>query len=135
MSIELSEPLKKALDSLVFGVVATVGPDGRPHQSVVWVRREGSDVLFTILRGSRKERNILHDARVSVLLHPADAPYTYAAIRGTAHFMDVPDPVAFFDEFSMKYRGMPYRESFPVPPHESAIVAVRVVPETVFEQW
>ncbi|MGW2185037.1 PPOX class F420-dependent oxidoreductase [Streptomyces sp. NPDC001719] len=135
MSAELSEPLKKALDSLVFGVVATTDPDGRPHQSVVWVRREGSDVLFSITRGSRKERNILRDPRVSVLISPADSPYTYAAIRGTAYFEDVPDPGAYLDTFSMKYHGVPYRESFPEPPEVSTILAVRLVPTSVYEQW
>ena len=44
--------------------------DGSPHQSVVWVTRDGDDVPFSVAVGSRKERNLRRNPRVSVLLSP-----------------------------------------------------------------
>ncbi|MER7015072.1 PPOX class F420-dependent oxidoreductase [Saccharopolyspora sp. NPDC000359] len=78
--------LAELLDSRVFGIVATVQPDGSPQQTVVWVAREGEDVLFMCAVGSRKERNLRRNPRITVLVSSAGAPHTYAAIHGTATF-------------------------------------------------
>ncbi|WP_040405477.1 TIGR03618 family F420-dependent PPOX class oxidoreductase [Amycolatopsis nigrescens] len=126
--------LRQLLDSRVFATVATIQPDGSAQQTVVWVRRDGDDVLFIVGVGSRKERNLRRDPRVSVLVSPADAPYGYAAIRGTATF----EPAAserLRDELSLKYVGKTYAEHVEETPEAKAglggIVAVRVTPDKV----
>jgi PPOX class probable F420-dependent enzyme len=126
------ERLREVLDSPVFATVATVQPDGAPQQSVVWVEREGDDVLFMVGVGSRKERNLRRDPRVSVLVCPPEAPYGYAAIRGRAVF----EPALterLRDELSIKYVGRTYAEHLEQTPEAAAgrVVAVRVTPERV----
>ncbi|MGE2732785.1 TIGR03618 family F420-dependent PPOX class oxidoreductase [Mycolicibacterium vaccae] len=101
--------LRQVLDAPVFATVATVDPDGRPHQSVVWVTRDGEDVLFAIATGSRKERNLRRDSRVSVLLSPPDEPYTYAAIYGTAT-LSAEGGHELRDALAVKYTGRTYAE-------------------------
>lgn len=101
--------LRQVLDAPVFGTVATIDPDGGPHQSVVWVARDGDDVLFAIATGSRKERNIRRDPRVSVLLSPPDEPYTYAAIHGTAT-LHAEGGHQLRDALAIKYTGKTYAE-------------------------
>ncbi|QWF77709.1 TIGR03618 family F420-dependent PPOX class oxidoreductase [Amycolatopsis sp. CA-230715] len=125
--------LRRVLDSPVFGTVATLQPDGRPHQSVVWVDRDGDDVLFFVAEGSRKERNLRRDPRVSVLVSPSDAPYTYAAIHGTAT-LGTEGTEELRDRLAVKYTGKSYRDHN----KEAAarygavpIVTVRVHPDKV----
>ncbi|AKS31543.1 TIGR03618 family F420-dependent PPOX class oxidoreductase [Mycolicibacterium goodii] len=101
--------LRQVLDAPVFGTVATVDPDGGPHQSVVWVGRDGDDVLFAVATGSRKERNLRRDPRVSVLLSPPDEPYTYAAIYGTAT-LHSEGGHQLRDALAVKYTGKTYAE-------------------------
>jgi PPOX class probable F420-dependent enzyme len=101
--------LRRLLDSPVYATVATVAPDGAPHQSVVWIGRDGDDVLFVIAVGSRKERNLRRDPRVSVLVCPPDQPYTYAAIHGTAT-LGTEGGHRLRDALAIKYTGRTYAE-------------------------
>jgi PPOX class probable F420-dependent enzyme len=124
------ERLRDLLDSPIFATVATIQPDGTPQQSVVWVERDGDDVLFMVGIGSRKERNLRRDPRASVLVCPPDAPYGYAAIRGRAVF----EPALserLRDELAIKYIGVPYAEHVARTPEAEAgdVVAVRLTPE------
>jgi PPOX class probable F420-dependent enzyme len=130
MSGVSAERLREVLDSPIFATVATIQPDGTPQQSVVWVDRDGDDVLFVVGVGSRKERNLRRDPRVSVLVCPPDAPYGYAAIRGRAVF----EPALagrLRDDLTMKYVGVPYAEHIARTPEAAVgdVVAVRLVPE------
>jgi PPOX class probable F420-dependent enzyme len=129
-----AERLREVLDSPVFATVATIQPDGSAQQSVVWVQRDGDDVLFMVGVGSRKERNLRRDPRVSVLVCPPDAPYSYAAIRGTATF-DHAVTHLLRDELSIKYIGKTYAEHVEATPEAKAglgeTVAVRVTPDKV----
>lgn len=126
--------LRELLDSPVFAMVATIQPDGSPHQSVVWVRRDGDDVLFFCAVGSRKEQNLRRDPRVSLLVSPPDAPYTYAAIHGTATFDSVPAH-ELREELTLKYVGKSYGQHIRDTPAAGAdrreITVVRVTSKKV----
>jgi hypothetical protein len=41
------ERTRALLDGRSFATVATLGPDGAPQTSVVWILRDGEAVLFT----------------------------------------------------------------------------------------
>jgi PPOX class probable F420-dependent enzyme len=117
----------------VFATVATLQPDGSVQQSVVWVRPDGDDVLFVVGAGSRKERNLRRDPRVSLLVSPPDAPYGYAAIRGTA-VLDPDGGPRLSDELALKYVGTTRAEHVAATPEAGGgppPVAVRVRPERV----
>ena len=81
---EVPEIAKGWFDSAEFAVIATILPSGQPHQSVVWVERDGDEILVSTVKGRRKHLNIERDPRVSVLVYPASNPYSYVEIRGTA---------------------------------------------------
>jgi PPOX class probable F420-dependent enzyme len=122
----LPDEAKKLLDRPEFATVATLEPDGRPHLSVVWVGRDGDDILFSTIRGRRKTRNVERDPRVTVLVYPQDDPYSSLEVRGTAELADDPQK-AYIEEMSQKYLGKPY------PWHHEAEqrVVVRVHPDKV----
>ncbi|MFF0740708.1 PPOX class F420-dependent oxidoreductase [Streptomyces sp. NPDC004111] len=125
MSAALSDQLKALLDSPVFINVATIQPDGSPQVSPVWVKRDGDDVLFSTTVGRRKEKNLRRDPRVTVLVQPFDAPYSYAEIRGSAE-LTTEGGQELIDELSLKYTGKKYAEFNPSSVNDDTRVVVRV---------
>ncbi|AIA05216.1 PPOX class F420-dependent oxidoreductase [Streptomyces noursei] len=130
MTATLSDQLKELLDSPVFVTVGTVQPDGSPQLSPVWVKRDGNDLLISTTVGRRKELNLRRDPRVSVVLQPFDAPYTYAEIRGEAS-LTTEGGQELIDELSLKYTGKPYAEFNPTAVDDNQRVVVRITPRKV----
>lgn len=69
-------------DTPEYVTVATVEPDGQPQLSIVWVARDGNDLLISTIAGTRKHRNLQRDPRATVLLSPKDRPWIYVEVRG-----------------------------------------------------
>ncbi|MFD8994665.1 PPOX class F420-dependent oxidoreductase [Streptomyces abikoensis] len=127
----LSEDLKKYIDdNPAFVTVATVQPDGSPQLSVTWVKRDGDDLLFSTTVGRRKERNLRRDPRVTVLVNPPNAPYTYAEVRGTAD-ITTEGGDELIDELSRKYTGKDYADFNPAAKDDAQRVVVRITPRKV----
>jgi len=95
------------LDAPEFATVATLEPDGQPQLSVVWVLRDGDDVLFSTVRGRRKTTNLERDARASLVVFGRDDPYAYLEIRGTTTIEPDADG-ALIEALSLAYRGRPF---------------------------
>ncbi|MDI3388260.1 PPOX class F420-dependent oxidoreductase [Streptomyces sp. B-S-A8] len=130
MSAQLSDALKTLLDTPVFITVGTIQPDGSPQLSPVWVKRDGDDVLFSTTVDRRKQQNLRRDPRVSIVVQPVDAPYSYAEIRGSAA-MTTEGGQELIDELSLKYTGKPYAEFNPRSAEDAERVVVRVTPRKV----
>ncbi|MEE1771664.1 MULTISPECIES: PPOX class F420-dependent oxidoreductase [unclassified Streptomyces] len=131
MPAALSTELKALLDTPVFVTVVTVQPDGSPQASPVWAKRDGDDVLISTSVGRRKERNLSRDPRVSVVVQPFAAPYTYAEIRGTAA-LTTEGAEELMDELSLKYTGKKFAEFNPSAAADDAErVIVRITPRKV----
>jgi len=71
------------LDAPEFATIATINPNGYPQLSVVWIERDGNDLLVSTIRGRRKFLNMEADPKVTVLVFPKDNPYSYVEVRGT----------------------------------------------------
>lgn len=130
MTAALSDELKNLLDTPVFVNVATIQPDGSPQVSPVWVARDGDDVLISTTVGRRKEKNLRRDPRVTVLLQPFDAPYSYAEIRGEAS-LSTEGGQELIDQLSRKYTGKAYADFNPDSVNDAERVVVRITPRKV----
>ncbi|MFE4964403.1 PPOX class F420-dependent oxidoreductase [Streptomyces sp. NPDC056660] len=131
MSAELSDDLKKIIDdSPVFATVATIQPDGSPQLSVTWLTRDGEDLLVSTTVGRRKERNLRADPRITVMINPVNAPYTYAEVRGTAT-ISTEGGQELIDHLSRKYTGKDYADFNPASADDAERVVVRVTPRKV----
>src|ERR1700759_1881692 len=82
MSIQLSESALRLVDGANYAVLATVNPDGSPQTSVVWVGRDGGDLLFSPVEWRVKHRNMGRDPRVSGSIIEAADPENYGELRG-----------------------------------------------------
>ncbi|WP_405879060.1 PPOX class F420-dependent oxidoreductase [Streptomyces sp. NBC_01136] len=125
-SVSFSESVRALLDGKNFAGVATLGPDGAPHNSVVWIKREGDTVLFSSTAGRQKVRNLERDPRISLSVFDLANPYASVEIRGTAEIL--PDEHKRLPyELSHKYLGID-------PPEEKddeIRVIIRVVPRKI----
>ncbi|MER5876255.1 PPOX class F420-dependent oxidoreductase [Streptomyces sp. NPDC001910] len=131
MSAELSDDLKKLIDdNPVFATIATIQPDGSPQLTITWLGRDGDDLLVSTTVGRRKEKNLRGDPRITVMINPPNAPYTYAEIRGTAE-LTTEGGQELIDELSRKYTGKDYADFNPASKEDAERVVVRVTPRKV----
>jgi PPOX class probable F420-dependent enzyme len=125
MGIPLSEAALRLVDGKNYAVLATVNPDGSPQTSVVWVGRDGDDLLFSTVEGRVKHRNMRRDPRVSVTVIDSSDPENYVELRGRVSI--TPDVGRRVDtQLSWKYDGK--------DPGEDRPGAVRVIVRMVVKR-
>jgi PPOX class probable F420-dependent enzyme len=126
MSVSLNEASRALIDGANFASIATLNPDGSPQTSVVWVTRDGDDLLFSTVVGRQKERNLRRDPRVSVTIFDQQQPYSYIEVRGSVT-MTPEGGRELINALSHKYRG----EDYPVEPESTVRVVIRLTPQKV----
>ena len=125
MSMTLNDATLRLLDGKNYAVLATVNPDGSPQTSVIWVGRDGGDVLFSTVEGRKKHRNMVRDPRVSISVIDWVDPENYIELRGRVSM--TPDVGRRLDtQLSWKYDGK--------DPGEDRPGAVRVVVRLVVDK-
>ena len=127
MTASLSDAARKIIDAPNPAVLATVNPDGSPQTSVVWVRRDGNDLLISSAAGRRKDKNLARDPRVSMTVYDQADPLQYIEIRGLASISEDPRrqlAVSLAEEYEGPGAGQEYLE---LPPEVIRIV-IRITP-------
>ena len=76
----LPPPVRDFLAQPRYAVIATVNPDGSPHQAVVWYLLEGDMIVLNSKVGRRWPENARRDPRVSLVAEEGD---DYAVVAGT----------------------------------------------------
>ncbi|HKV85414.1 MAG TPA: PPOX class F420-dependent oxidoreductase [Ktedonobacterales bacterium] len=99
----LSEAARQFLMEKRFAVLATIGADGLPHQTVMWYELRGDTIMMNTAVGRVKDRHLRRDSRASVCV--ADG-YTYVTITGVIQ-MDENPAVAQEDikQLAIRYEG------------------------------
>ncbi|MFF2075362.1 PPOX class F420-dependent oxidoreductase [Kitasatospora sp. NPDC058162] len=127
MTSQLSDRAKALVDGKSFAVISTIQPDGSPQSSVVWVKRDGEDILFSTVEGRRKHLNLVKDPRVSIVINPPESPYEYLEVRG-AVTMTTEGGRELINELGFKYRG---EQEYLFDGPEDVRVVVRLTPRKV----
>ena len=105
--------------------VATVGADGGPHITPVWVDTDGEVVRFDTAKGRVKELNLRRNPRIALVVLDSNNPYRWVAVRGTAEMVEE-GADAHIDALAKKYLG---QDKYPWRNPGEERVTVRVVPE------
>ena len=79
-------PVLEFLAQPRYATIATVNPDGSPHQAVVWYLLQGEEIILNSRIGRRWPSNALRDSRVSVTVEDG---LDYAVLSGTLE--EIPD--------------------------------------------
>lgn len=125
MSTTIPDSHTDLLDAGI-ATLATVGPDGRPQQSLVWFLNDAGTVRISLNTTRQKTRN-LTDRPVADVLIADPSGARYLEVRGDVTIEADPD-YEFADRVGAKYGGADLRQMD--GPGESRVV-VTLVPSRV----
>jgi PPOX class probable F420-dependent enzyme len=126
MDVRLPETVRKLADAPTYVTLATLRPDGSPRLTVLWIERDGDDLLLSTVRGRAKERDLARDGRVALMFLDQRDPYSYVEVRGTATLSEEGGP-ELIDRLAVKYTGEPYKWD----EQDAARVVIRVTPSRI----
>ena len=105
-------PASRAIfDKKVLAHVATLGPDGAPQVTPVWVMLDGEDIIINTALGRAKARNLASDARVAVSLTDPDNLYAAIVVRGSVTGFTTEGADEVIDQLAKKYLDV---DSYPM---------------------
>ena len=115
-------------DKKSFAHLATVGTDGAPQVTPVWIDYDGTHVRFNTARGRVKMRNFERNPRVALSVQDPDNPYRYVQVRGRVVEMTEQGADAHIDALAKKYLG---QDRYPGRKPGEVRVTVKVAPEKI----
>jgi PPOX class probable F420-dependent enzyme len=114
-------------DKKAFAVLATVGADGHPQVTPVWVDFDGRHVRINTARGRVKDKNLAKDPHVALTIMDPDNPYRYVQVRGRVVEMTEDGADAHIDALAKKYLG---QDRYPGRKPGERRVTVKIAPES-----
>jgi len=131
MTIAIPDSHRDLLEKPVIVILATITSEGKPHAVPIWRKFDGQHIFMAIDHGSRKHKNILSNANVSVLALDAQNPYRYLTANGVAEVVET-GALELLDELADMYRGQPayfgYSEPLENKDHYKGVV-LKIKPE------
>ena len=116
------------LDKKGFAHLATVGADGSPQVTPVWVDFDGTHIRINTARGRVKDKNLRANPRVALSVQDPENPYRYVQIRGKVTEMTESGADAHIDALAKKYIG---KDRYPNRQPGEVRVMVKIQPERV----
>ncbi|GAA3892367.1 PPOX class F420-dependent oxidoreductase [Saccharothrix violaceirubra] len=122
----MSETTRALVDAPNYATIVTLGRDGHPQTSVMWITRDGDDLLFSTVGSRQKAVNLRRDPRASVNVWDSANPESYVEIRGTVSV--TPDEGrTLLNALALKYTG----KAYPTEAPEVERVVLRLTPQRV----
>jgi PPOX class probable F420-dependent enzyme len=123
MADTLSDKARTLIARPVLASLTTLGKDGSPQVTPLWIDRDGDDLLFNTAQGRVKERHMKSDPRVAVSVVDPDDQYNVVAVRGTVTEITTEGADAHIDALAKKYLGV---DTYPMRREGEVRVKVRV---------
>ncbi len=131
MTDTLTSAAREIFAKKVLAHVASLGPEGEPHVTPVWVELDGDDIVINTALGRAKARNLANDARVAVSLTDPDNEYSVIAIRGKVVGFTTDGGDEVIDRLAKKYLDV---DSYPFRRDGEVRVTVRIGIDRVAQQ-
>ena len=100
----LTQEEREFLEEPHVGTVTTLRPDGSPHSTIVWVDVDEEGVSFNTAIGRAKERYLVRDPRVSMLVLDPEDVHRWLALSGTVE-LATEGAKEHIDRLHRKYLG------------------------------
>jgi PPOX class probable F420-dependent enzyme len=107
------------------GVFTTMGTDGQPQSSLVWVDYDGQCARVNTTLERQKGRNVLADPRVSLLVVDPDDTARFTQIRGEVELV-TDGAIAHLDALTRRFTRHPRYYGY-IYPLEQAALETRVI--------
>ncbi len=119
---------KDIFQKKAFAHLATIGPDGAPQVTPVWVDYDGTYVRFNTAKGRVKQRNLARNPKVALAVQDPDNPYRYVQVRGRIADATEQGADAHIDALAKKYLG---QDTYPYRRPGEVRVTYRILPERI----
>jgi PPOX class probable F420-dependent enzyme len=103
----------------ICGVFTTMGPDGRPESSLVWVDFDGECARVNTTLERRKGRNLLANPKVSLLVVDPENTARFIQVRGDAELV-TDGAIEHLDALTRRYTRHPRYYGFVYPATQQA---------------
>lgn len=127
----LNPAARALLDEPVIANLATVGKNGSPHVTPVWVDLEGDDVVVNTAEGRAKTRNLRRSAEVAVSVVDPKDPFRVVALQGRVADITTDDAEAHIDRLAQKYLGV---DTYPMRQPGEQRVKIHIRPHRILMQ-
>lgn len=91
-----------------FAHIATVGENGVPQVTPVWIDYDGEYVLFNTARGRVKDRKLQANPTIALSVQDPDNPYRYVGLQGKVVEDTEEGAADHIHALSRKYNGRDY---------------------------
>jgi PPOX class probable F420-dependent enzyme len=115
----------------VLAHVATLGPDGSPQVTPVWVDLDGDEIVINTALGRAKARNLAADPRVAVSIVDPTNDYNVVAVRGTVTTFTTQGADEVIDHLAKKYLGV---DTYPNRRADETRVTAKIHPDRIIMQ-
>lgn len=122
----LTELAKQIIDDANFATLATLNADGSPQASIMWIARDGNDLLMSTCEGRLKLKNMRRDPRISMTVFDKDQPYAQIEVRGSVEIISEGGQ-ELIDKMARKYLGTDFEWDKP----GAVRVVLRLKPQTI----
>lgn len=120
------------LTTRCYATVATIGPNGLPHQTVTWVDYDGEHVAINAAADAQKVANVERTPVASITVLDPDDHHRYVSVAGPVVEVTESGAAEHADELGWRYGEVPEDSTFAARFGESERRIVRIRPAEVF---
>lgn len=124
----IPQSYRDLFDKKSFAHLATVGRDGTPQVTPVWIDYDGTHIRFNTARGRVKTKNLERNPAVALSVQDPENPYRYVQVKGRVTEMTEKGADEHIDALAKKYLG---QDRYPYRRPGEVRVTVKVTPDTI----
>ena len=125
---EIPQGYRDLFDKKTFAHVATIGADGAPQVTPVWIDYDGQHIRFNTARGRVKTQNLERSPKIALSIQDPENPYRYIQVRGRVVEVTEKGADEHIDALAKKYLG---QDRYPYRRPGEVRVTVKVMPEKI----
>lgn len=126
--IDIPGKYRDLFEKKAFAHLATIGADGSPQVTPVWVDFDGTYLRFNTAKGRVKDKNLRRNPRVALAIQDPDNPYRYMQVQGRVVEVTEHGADAHIDTLAKKYIG---QDTYPWRRPGEVRVLYKILPEKV----
>lgn len=127
----IPDKYKDLFQKKAFAHLATVGADGSPQVTPVWVDFDGTHIRFNTAKGRVKDKNLRRNPKVALSIQDPDNPYRYMQVRGRVAEITQQGADAHLDALAKKYIN---EDKYPWGRPGEVRVTYKILPEKINTQ-
>jgi PPOX class probable F420-dependent enzyme len=125
---DIPQAYRDLFDKKSFAHVATIGADGAPQVTPVWIDHDGHHIRFNTARGRVKTNNLERSPKIALSIQDPENPYRYIQVRGRVTEVTEKGADEHIDALAKKYLG---QDRYPYRKPGEVRVTVKVTPEKI----